>query len=608
MRRFRPSRLAGALALAFVAGSASAQFSNSYFFGDSLTDSGSYKPVLPPGTGLFTTNPGPVFSQVLADRYGTTAVPANQGGTNYAQGGARVTQLPGVPDAPPTGTAVPIATQVSQFLSKGPADSNALYSVFGGANDIFYNLGALQQGAITQAQLQANVGTAAVQLVQQVGILQAAGARTVVVWNLPDLGKTPDGVASGSGPAISQITGLFNSTLAQGLDALGGNVIRLNTLALFNEILANPAAFGLTNVTARACGATRSLLCTPANLVAPNAAETYLFADGVHPTTRGHLGLAQYAESFIEGPAQMAILGEAPISVEQANFRALDGRMKSGLNAPRASGKFETWVVYDYANPDYSGGSFANGSADVNTISVGGDIKLSDELLVGGQFGYSENKGDFGNGGGYKLKEAMGTLYAGWGRGPWWAGLTAYAGDLDYGNVNRNIQILDLSRTEQGSTTGYHYGARLLGGYWFKYDTLVHGPYVSLNYQQIVVRQFSESGNDSTALTYGQQKRDSFIGSLGWQVGGLWGSVRPFARAAWEFETKDGQRTINATPVGAGGTYTVGSYKPDDNWALFDLGASTDFGKVTGFIYGSATAGKNDGEYYAITIGMRVPL
>jgi len=131
---------------------------------------------------------------------------------------------------------------------------------------------------------------------------------------------------------------------------------------------------------------------------------------------------------------------------------------------------------------------------------------------------------------------------------------------------------------------------------------------VSLNYQQIVVRQFSESGNDSTALTYGQQKRDSFIGSLGWQVGGLWGSVRPFARAAWEFETKDGQRTINATPVGAGGTYTVGSYKPDDNWALFDLGASTDFGKVTGFIYGSATAGKNDGEYYAITIGMRVPL
>jgi outer membrane lipase/esterase len=56
----------------------SAQFTSIYYFGDSLTDSGTYKPVLPPGTGLFTTNPGPVWSQVLASRYGVAADPANQ--------------------------------------------------------------------------------------------------------------------------------------------------------------------------------------------------------------------------------------------------------------------------------------------------------------------------------------------------------------------------------------------------------------------------------------------------------------------------------------------------------------------------------------------------
>ena len=95
--RFRPSRVAVALTFALAAGTASAQFSNSYFFGDSLTDSGSYKPVTPPGTGRFTTNPGPVWAQLVAEHYGTTASPANQGGTDYAQGGARVTGLPGVP-------------------------------------------------------------------------------------------------------------------------------------------------------------------------------------------------------------------------------------------------------------------------------------------------------------------------------------------------------------------------------------------------------------------------------------------------------------------------------------------------------------------------------
>jgi outer membrane lipase/esterase len=57
-----------ALGLALAASDASAQFSNAWFFGDSLTDSGTYKPLLPPGTGLFTTNPGPVWSQLFARR------------------------------------------------------------------------------------------------------------------------------------------------------------------------------------------------------------------------------------------------------------------------------------------------------------------------------------------------------------------------------------------------------------------------------------------------------------------------------------------------------------------------------------------------------------
>ena len=313
--------------------------------------------------------------------------------------------------------------------------------MFGGANDIFYNLGAFQRARSRRRSCRPTSGTAAVQLVQQVGTLQAAGARYVMVWNLPDIGKTPDGTASGQAAAISQITGLFNSTLSQGLDALGGNVIRLNTLAFFNEVLANPAAFGLTNVTSRACGATPSLLCTSANFVTPTAPLTYLFADGVHPTTAGHADSPQYAESLIEGPAKMAMLAEAPLAVEEANFRALDGRMQSGLGAPRANNKFDAWVVYDYANPDYTG-SFLNGNADVNTISVGGDMKMSDELLVGGQFGYSENKGDFGNGtGGYKLKEAMGTIYMGCGEAPGASGFTAYGGDLDFSDVHRNIKI-----------------------------------------------------------------------------------------------------------------------------------------------------------------------
>src|SRR5215210_7766412 len=112
MRTLQRSLLAGTIALSlFTAGTGAAQFTNVYFFGDSLTDAGSFKPVLPPGTGLFTTNPGPMWTQVLAERYGLTSTPANQGGNDYAEGGARVALNPGVPpNFPPTANATPVLT------------------------------------------------------------------------------------------------------------------------------------------------------------------------------------------------------------------------------------------------------------------------------------------------------------------------------------------------------------------------------------------------------------------------------------------------------------------------------------------------------------------
>ena len=49
MRAFKRTLLATAVTIALAtSGAASAQFSNGYFFGDSLTDTGSFKPVLPP--------------------------------------------------------------------------------------------------------------------------------------------------------------------------------------------------------------------------------------------------------------------------------------------------------------------------------------------------------------------------------------------------------------------------------------------------------------------------------------------------------------------------------------------------------------------------------
>ena len=73
------------------------------------------------------------------------------------------------------------------------------------------------------------------------------------------------------------------------------DIIPMNMFGQFNEVIANPASFGLINVTTPACIPASALNCTAATLVAANPGQTFAFADGVHPTPAGHQIIADYA-------------------------------------------------------------------------------------------------------------------------------------------------------------------------------------------------------------------------------------------------------------------------------------------------------------------------
>src|SRR6185369_13811693 len=221
----------------------------------------------------------------------------------------------------------------------------------------------------------------------------------------------------------------------------------------------------------------------------------------VHPTTAGHQLIADYAASVLEAPQKIGLLAEAPLQAGQANFRAIDNRMWSSLSAPRAQSKYEAYVVYDYGNYDHSG-DFGGGSDHMNTVTIGGDTKLSERLLAGLAFG--------DNGGGFKLNEASLTAYVGYGQGPWYVGATLGAGDLDYRNIHRTFALGGGTRTETGDTHGTSVTARVLGGYWFDTGSnWLHGPFARLTYQQNKVYAWSEEGTSSTAMSFGQQQRES---------------------------------------------------------------------------------------------------
>jgi phospholipase/lecithinase/hemolysin len=308
-------------------------------FGDSLSDVGTYAPVANAlGGGRFTTNPGQVWVQDVAQYYGDTltaamtggfgVAPVAQSGLGYAQGGSRVTNPIGVGHAATAGDysgalTVPVVQQVSNYLSAhGSFNSGQLVIINGGANDILYNLTAAQAGAITSDAATAAILQAAKDLAGVIGTVLQNGATHVLVSNVPDIGATPQGMMS-SAVVKAQLTAIsngFNATLAGALQQSGlmSKVIYLDITGPLANITANYTQYGFTvsntgtacNLQAMAAAAAKagepnpssfatSLFCSPDTQTVKGADQTYMYADTVHPTTHLHALYAQTAEQAV---------------------------------------------------------------------------------------------------------------------------------------------------------------------------------------------------------------------------------------------------------------------------------------------------------------------
>ncbi len=332
-----PCLLAVALAATLAAAPAAAQtstgvasFSAVYLFGDSLSDGGNnnlmfggltgpnpssatFIPSLPyaaaPGQRPTYSN-GPVWFNSFAAGLGLAsyAQPSLAGGGNYAFGGARTTiDGTGVPPFIPAPFPASLQTQLNTHLAATPVSSSALYVIAGGGNDVRDTADAVAANPANIVALTTAGATAyATATAQMVGTLRANGASNIVVWNVPDLGKSPAALAGGASVAgaASFISGAFNSALSQALAGSGAQIFDL--YGLVGSYVANPAAYGFSNVT-QACG------------FAGNGcdASTALFWDGIHPTayTQGLVSTAMLAAVPEAGTVWMFMAGLLALGV-----------------------------------------------------------------------------------------------------------------------------------------------------------------------------------------------------------------------------------------------------------------------------------------------------
>ena len=266
---------AAALAAGLSLGAtAQAAPSNVFVFGDSLMDTGN----LFLATGGFPPSPyfggrfsnGVLFDEIIAGNFGITLTPSLLAGNNFSWAGAQT-------GSGLSGGFIPnVQTQINQYLGAygGVADSNALYIIDGGGNDVL--------PAAVAPDLAAAIAGIVGNIKAQIGSLVNAGAKNFLVVNVARVGDTPrvsvdgPGATAGANYIADQINQGLLVALMQIYDSNKDvDLDLLDLFALGSTVNANAAAFGFTNSTEACLVPGVSLCANP---------DEYLYWDSFHPT------------------------------------------------------------------------------------------------------------------------------------------------------------------------------------------------------------------------------------------------------------------------------------------------------------------------------------
>ncbi|MBK1717004.1 autotransporter domain-containing protein [Thiocystis violacea] len=587
-----------ALLIGTAAGAQAASYSNLYIFGDSLSDSGTFGPRLGAGrTDRFTTKPGTVWGENLGSSYGLSVTPAytampgadgvllfplNASGNNLAVGDARINAEP--PNVAAAVNLPSVSTQVTGFLGRGSVDSKALHALWAGGNDVFAQF-VSNGGAMPSATAQSAIATAANDLTAQVTRLQSAGARNLIVIGLMDTATAPFGLsASESDQAqLRNLKATFDTSLIAGLT--GKNLIYFDTGKLIGTIRANPLAYGFTNTTDRACGAVDALHCqAPAN--------GHMYADDKHPSTLFHKVVSDWVYTSLEGANRMGLLSQVALSRSSAQWRAIDARMQEFQNfGDQGQGVF---VTGDYAASDLDASAgVPSADGDGGSLVVGYEKAFTDQLFGGVTLGYGNAPFDLGDHQGrVEYDEWALSAFGSHTFGAFYANALATYSWLDF-ESRRNIALGPFTTRERGDTDGDRFGVKGQLGYNLVSGNLVHGPLIGLAWERIHVDGFSEASNSVTAMTFGDQTRESLRSRIGWQIAAEthWSgmALRPYAQLTYDYEHLDDERRYRAGFVGGRSALEIETANETGGYGTLLVGVTTELTKTLSLGIGAST-------------------
>jgi outer membrane lipase/esterase len=481
------------------------------------------------------------------------------------------------------------------------------------------------------------------------------GAKNYVFIGLADLGtfanfttlKPTNDPALVTSAALQTNAGNLAGLITIKQQNPGVNIHFFDSNLFVSLIRANPTAYGFTAAgtapnaygggpaSAGGFGSINAYNAQPFNVQ-----NQFFTPDGLHWTYRFHEWLSAAIANQLLAPdtlASQADLTQATATAFSNSImrRLEDYRSRNLMMANMVSADLPVKApprVQDVWTPlaFYMEGLYASGDRadrlggagidyNIGGVTVGADYRFSQNFLIGASFNYSSATADLNQGWGHLSSDNyQGSVYASWNYTNWFADVAVSGGENNI-KVTRPGLINSLSGNPDGDSivvqgkTGYLFDAGTWGLNPFNASALKVGPIVGATYSHVHIGSYVETGDPILNQSVGAQSMDGFTGRAGLEFRSayLWGKwvISPWLDLTAEHDFDDGARVLTTAQ-----TYAL----------LLPISTSVTnnskqtYGRVAGgfsaqvaqnaFINlnGEATFGRDDGNDYALTGGVKI--
>ncbi len=299
------------------------------------------------------------------------------------------------------------------------------------------------------------------------------------------------------------------------------------------------------------------------------------------------------------------------LSAEASGKNPKDVKATSPVQAPAEDYRWNAWTI--------GSGLFSEGGLslqpgedfDSGTFLAGADYAFNEHFALGLFASYQEGWGDYDFAGDIDLESTRFGGYATFDFGGFYANAVIGGGQTGF-DVKRPIQWAYLDRDATSEPDGYEFFTSLGAGYDIKAGNWTFGPQLTVQYSDLQIGEFTETGAGSLNLRVKEAEMESLRSYLGGRVAYTIQVNETFAiipefRAFWQHEYLEGGDISAQLDSGFGGNFGYQSNEPDKDAVYVGAGLGFQIGpRIYANIYYNADFGRNDDANHTVSVSATI--